>query len=115
MKIDLLKEKLNEAESRLALAEEALEAAMNALQPGRRAEKTIAGEVLDDAFAKMADYQFGFSREPLDVISRAVTEAAKDPAKREAMAGGVGQEAAELNVDRVIEAELVAQRGGLPR
>lgn len=52
---DLLKTKLSEAESRLALAEEALEVAMNALQPGCRAEKTIAGEVLENAFAKLRE------------------------------------------------------------
>lgn len=49
----LLKTKLNEAESRLALAEEDLEAAMDALQPTPRAQKTIAGQVLEEAFAKL--------------------------------------------------------------
>jgi HEAT repeat protein len=41
---------------------------------------------LDAAFKQMADYQFGSPTLPLETISRAVTEAAKDPSKREAMA-----------------------------
>ncbi|MCK6586543.1 MAG: hypothetical protein HUU21_34430 [Polyangiaceae bacterium] len=52
-KKDVLKTKLNEAESRLALAEEALEAAMSVLQPSPRAQKTIAGEVLEEAFVTL--------------------------------------------------------------
>jgi hypothetical protein len=54
MKNDLLiKSKLDEAESRLALAEGDLEAAMGALLPTPRAQKTIAGQVLEEAFAKL--------------------------------------------------------------
>lgn len=53
MSNDILKSSLNEAENRLALAEGDLEAAMNALQPTPRAQKTIAGQVLEEAFMKL--------------------------------------------------------------
>lgn len=62
---------------------------------------------LDEAFGRIAEYQFGASTLPLETISRAVTEAAKQPAGREAMAGRL---ATLLGIQYMPETRLFAVR-----